>query len=966
MELVKPESRFTLDTNIDHLFVRMTDQSPVATLVIDRHRQLIAYSNPAARRLCSHNSDSLLEQPLTSVVDSLSREELEKAIGAVSGSWMVNANAGTTFNFLPVRVGNSNISLDLFPLDENYLVAYLVVSLETVASRDEDARSQIERELLIENLAQTGYWEVDLTSGKRTWSARVLNLFELEAEDIQVDYETLSTWIHPDDREELLEFHKQAVESGQSYKTRFRVVTPSGEIRTVLDRCKADFNEEGKPVRLVGAIQDITAQKDQEHELLQLHEIVNALPSPVMVSDMHSAVICFANAAAEQRYGVKQQDMLGKPVAEVIGEELFSHLSTRYKKHLQTDDEVLSIELDRTTDADDPRWYKYVMRTLTVDDRAFVISFSMDISDRKSTELELKRAYARVEDLCRQRSRQLDVQTQQGKAIEKDLKLSEERFYDIASSLADGIWETDAELRFTYLDDSIEEILGVDSSRLSGLTCALIEDNVASNKHWSAFQADLENRRPFRELRFRYHNPDDGDGYFSMNGVPVFSASGEFKGYRGTGIDVSAHVANEHRAIKVQSEILHAKEEAERANKAKSEFLSSMSHELRTPLNSILGFAQLLEMECADSHLKQSEYINHILLAGQELLNLISQILELNTLEKGRISLRMSEVCIDDVIDESLKDVQFLARQRKIRLLDNRDRDNQWPTVWADDCRLKQVLINLLSNAVKFNLDGGSVEIDCFPGPDNTIRITVSDSGLGIPHAPGKNLFQPFERMGRETGEVPGSGVGLSIAKRIMDLLGGSIDYQSTPNVGTTFWVDVPVSRRTLNPGGQAKTVGDNDSIDRSGVNISRTLDAKNQQQVTPQVLYVEDDPGSQDLMLHILNGLPNLDVEIIQAHNAELGLALAEEHQPDVILMDINLPGMDGVEAVQKLKRQPPTEHIPVIAISGDEGNFESGSASNLGFDAFIAKPLKVKDVQNTVRTFLEKYLKEHLEQQE
>ena len=214
--------------------------------------------------------------------------------------------------------------------------------------------------------------------------------------------------------------------------------------------------------------------------------------------------------------------------------------------------------------------------------------------------------------------------------------------------------------------------------------------------------------------------------------------------------------------------------------------------------------------------------------------------------------------------------------------------------------------------------------------------------------------------MGRETGEVPGSGVGLSIAKRIMDLLGGSIAYQSTPNVGTTFWVDVPISRSTLSSSSQATSVHGNGSVDRSGVNVARTLNATNQQLVTPQVLYIEDDPGSQDLMLHILNGLANLDVEIIQAHNAELGLALAEEHQPDVIMMDINLPGMDGVEAVQKLKRQPPTEHIPVIAISGDEGNFESGSASNLGFDAFIGKPLRVKDVQNTVRTFLEKPLEQ------
>jgi len=955
MELVKPESRFTIDTNVDHLFARMIDHSPAAALVIERQQHRIAYANPAARRLCSHVSDSLLESNLTSLVDGYSREDLDQSIAAVSDSWMDNNGDGATFNFLPASVGGTQVSLNLIPLDGSYLAVYLMPSLASADSGG-GARGQIEQELLLESLADVGYWEVDLKTGKRSWSARVLKLFGLDLEDIQVDYENLVTWIHPDDRERMAAIHKRAAEQGEGYKARFRVVTPRGDIHTVQDRCKAEFDAEGKPVRLVGAVQDLTMEKDQEQALVQLHEIVNALPSPVIVTDAETGVICFANTAAGKRYKVKQQEMLGQPAAAIIGEDLFEYLDTRYWRHKENGEDVLTLELDLGTGADDPCWNKYVLRTLTVEGRVFVISLSMDITERKSTELELKRAYARVEDLCRQRARELDAKTQQGAAIEKDLKLSEERFFDIASSLADGIWETDAELGFTYLEDSIQEILGVDTSHLSGLTCSLIEDNVASSKHWSAFKTDLDNRRPFRELRFRYHNPDDGDGYFSMNGVPVFSASGEFKGYRGTGIDVSAHVANEHRAIKVQSEILHAKEEAERANKAKSEFLSSMSHELRTPLNSILGFAQLMEMECAESKSKQSEYINHILIAGQELLNLISQILELSTLEKGRISLRMSEVCIDDVIDESLKDIQFLAKQRKIRVLDNRKQDQQWPTVWADDSRLKQVVINLLSNAIKFNLDGGTVEIDCFAGPDNNLRITVSDSGLGIPDTPGKNLFQPFERMGRETGDVPGSGVGLSIAKRIMDLLGGTIDYQSTPNVGTTFWVDVPLVRRSTSPDARrALSKPGDQTAGEPEVNVIRYLDAKNQHQSAPLVLYIEDDPGSQDLMLHILNVLPDMDVEIVQAHNAELGLALAEEQQPDVILMDINLPGMDGVQAVQKLKRIDATQHIPVIAISGDEDNFEAGSASNLGFDAYIGKPLKVKDVQNTVRHYLE-----------
>lgn len=944
MKPVKPESRFAVDTDVDHLFTRMIDQSPMVAIILEKDSREIVYSNAAAQQFCRQRVSSVSGSTPESLLKGLSKDTLDQAIATLTESAQPPAKIDIPFTCCSGEPNETPVNFTLVRLDDRYLAVY-ATEARPVVRDDEDARGLLDREMVIESLANIGYWEMDLRTGARKWSAPVLKLFGVRDEDIQRDYAGLSEFIHPADRERMAGLHRAAAEKGEGYNAQFRIITASGETRTVHDRCKADFDAAGNPVRLIGAVQDISDIRDQENEILRLNEIVNAVPSPIMVTEAKSGVVSYMNRAAADKYKVSQYDSVGANIWDIIGEELYKQLRERYQTQLTSDQVVTSVEIDRTTDADAPEWYKFVMRTFTVADRSYVVSISLDISSRKQTELELKRAYARVEDLCRQRARQLDMKTQQGEEIEKDLKLSEERFFDIASSLADGIWETDAELAFTYLEDSISEILGVGTETLVSLDGKFIEKNITSVSDWATFRNNIDSRKPFRDLRFRYLNPEDGEGYFSMNGVPVFNASGEFRGYRGTGIEVSAHVANEHRARKVQTEILQAKEEAERANKAKSEFLSSMSHELRTPLNSILGFAQLLEMNCGEDNPRQSEYINHILLAGQELLNLISQILELSTLEKGRISLRMGEVNANEIVDESLKDIQFLARQRNIRVFDARTLTDLPVRLWADSARLKQVIINLLSNAIKYNDEGGRVTITYPPAPQGMFRISIADSGLGIPDTRGKNLFQPFERMGRETGDVPGSGVGLSIAKRIVDLLGGDINYRSELNVGTTFWVDIPLARQD-----SRRADGANNTVQ-----ITRSITPADDENVCKKVLYIEDDPGSQELMMHILNSIKKFNIEIVQAHNAELGLALAEEKQPDVILLDINLPGMDGVDAVQKLKRLESTRHIPVIAISGDEDVIEPGVAGNLGFADYIAKPLKIRDVQDTIGTHLE-----------
>jgi PAS domain S-box-containing protein len=516
------------------------------------------------------------------------------------------------------------------------------------------------------------------------------------------------------------------------------------------------------------------------------------------------------------------------------------------------------------------------------------------------------------------------------KHVEEKLRWTEESFRLMVESVSDyAIVMLDPDGRVVSWNTGAERIKGFAADEIVG-------------QHFARFYpGDDAGGKPQRDLDLAAVNgrhEDEGwrvrkDGSTFWANV-VFTAirdqAGVLRGFAKLTRDLTER--NE-----VEEALTNAKAIAEKANLAKSDFLSSMSHELRSPLNAILGFAQLMESDSPPPTTSQKESIGQILQAGWYLLELINEILDLALIESGKLSMSLEPVSLVEVMLECQSMIEPMAQRRGIHM--TFPRFDKPPSVKADRTRIKQVLINLLTNAIKYNQVGGSVVVECnattTPGH---IRITVTDTGPGLSLEKLSQLFQPFNRLGQEGNAEEGTGIGLVVSKRLVELMDGVIGVESTVGTGSVFWVEL-LSTAALTVPARTETAA-----------IIQPLTAIGEPRRT--LLYVEDNPANLKLVERLIGR--RHDLHLLSAIDGNRGVELARTCQPDVILMDINLPGISGIEALRILRDDKATAHIPVVALSANAIPRDIQKGLEAGFFCYLTKPIKVGEFMEALNRAL------------
>ena len=431
---------------------------------------------------------------------------------------------------------------------------------------------------------------------------------------------------------------------------------------------------------------------------------------------------------------------------------------------------------------------------------------------------------------------------------------------------------------------------------------------------------------------------DGKETVVSFNAATFYDRDRKLQGVFAAARDITERKRLDQVLQEKNVELESARSVAEKANLSKSEFLSSMSHELRSPLNAILGFAQLMESGSPLPTATQKASIDQILKAGWYLLELINEILDLALIESGRLSLSLEPMPLDDVMLESQAMIEPQAQKNGIHM--------SFPHleipyfVNADRTRVKQVLINLLSNAIKYNRARGTVEVTCGASSAKRIRISVHDTGEGLSPEKLAQLFQPFNRLGQEASSAEGTGIGLVVSKQLVELMGGEIGVESTVGVGSMFWFELNVADEPQLAAGAAEPLAPLQTHVRQG-EVRRTL------------LYIEDNQANMQLVEQLIARRP--DMRLLSAGDGMSGIEIARTHQPEVILMDINLPGINGIQALRILRKDPITAHIPVLAISANAMPHDIKKGLEAGFFRYLAKPIKVDEFMDALDTALE-----------
>lgn len=529
-----------------------------------------------------------------------------------------------------------------------------------------------------------------------------------------------------------------------------------------------------------------------------------------------------------------------------------------------------------------------------------------------------------TEDEIGRLSHQFNLLLQQIAELIHSLKYQQEA---IDSSLI--VSKTDLDGTITYVNQQFEKISGYTAKELIGQPHSIVRHPDMPKEVFADLWRTIKSNRVWKG-QIKNLRKDGKPYYVTTHILPIVNQQGVVIEYMSIREDIT-------EIVELKESLEAAKEMAEKANQAKSQFLSSMSHELRTPLNAIIGFSQLLEF--SDLTDKQYSQLGNISRSGRHLLHLINDILELSKVESGSLEISLEEVYFSELVKDALNMVEALARQRGI-LIHCPTKEQLDCCIRVDYTRIKQVLLNFLSNAIKYNRDGGQVRVfaETYDSEECLwMRLHVKDTGFGISESDQENLFEPFNRLGHENSNIEGTGIGLSIAKDLVEKMGGHLGVESTEGEGSDFWFSFPVCKQDSGSESIPKTL----EVDRS-VALKET----HRPQAVKRVLYIEDNPSNRGLMQDIVSTVEG--VELSLAPDAEQGLEMAETLLPDVMFIDINLPGMNGDELLPILKRSVALQKKGTVfyALTANAMMLDVERGKRVGFDDYLTKPINIKEI--------------------